>query len=607
MKVKEREVVLRGLPISQGVAIGSLTYFTHTPNVIPDRPIPPDAIENEIQRWRRALIHCKQDIKRLKKQLEIDNSEEAVAVLGAHIQIMDDPLLTTEMEERIRNLKKNAEYVFQAFINEYQRRFNQIEDLFFKERCKDLLDIARRILAHLMNSARFSLTELPENSIVYAQELAASEVAEARQSCVSAFISEQGGTTSHAAIVAKAKGIPYVANIDFEIVKSALNTTVIVDGRTGQVILFPTPETLSKYEKIRTRLANIFQALEKTSTLRSETYDGYSVRLSANIEMINELDLLHKYGGYGVGLFRSEYIFLSKQKFPTEEEQYIIYRSMTERMKGLPITIRTFDVGGDKLTIEQQNAMQGNPYLGCRALRFLLKERDIFRAQLKAILRASEHGQVSVMFPMVSGLPELLETKKIIQEAKDELAEEGKFTGNILRIGCMVEVPSAAMIADILAKECDFLSIGTNDLIQYSLAVDRQNPVINMLHTPMHPGLIRLIKLIVDLAKRHNVPVSICGEIAADPRFTPLLLGLGVRELSVALRHLPWIKKVIRSTSIVDAYAMTQEALKLSTSTDVQKLLTSFLLSNLPEEFLEHSPFDFLQENGLSPAEAWEG
>ncbi|MCB1149182.1 MAG: phosphoenolpyruvate--protein phosphotransferase, partial [Chlamydiia bacterium] len=289
-------------------------------------------------------------------------------------------------------------------------------------------------------------------------------------------------------------------------------------------------------------------------------------------------------GGSGVGLFRSEYIFLSKQCFPSEEEQYLIYSRIVERMKGLPIVIRTFDVGGDKLIVEQQASHKGNPYLGCRAIRFLLKERDIFKAQLRAILRAAENGKVSILFPMVSDLSELMEAKEIIAEVQDELWPGKRKIDPKVRIGCMIEVPSAALIADLLARECDFLAIGTNDLVQYLLAVDRCNQAINKLYTPMHPALIRLIKLVVTQASELNVPVSVCGEIAGDPRFTPLLIGLGVHELSVSLRNYPLIKQAIRRTSIIRAHELADEVVGLTTPDEIREALTREYKRIMPED-----------------------
>jgi phosphotransferase system enzyme I (PtsI) len=341
---------------------------------------------------------------------------------------------------------------------------------------------------------------------------------------------------------------------------------------------------LAKYQLLRDQLNLHLQKLKQAGKLESETYDGYKILLSANIEMFSELDMLHQFGGSGVGLLRTESIFLTKENFPTEEEQYHVYRRFVEKMDGLPIVVRTFDLGGDKYLRNQQSMHEVNPFLGCRAIRFLLREKEIFKTQLRAILRASAHGDVSIMFPMVSTLSELLEAKDLLNESKQELINCGKAVSEHLPIGCMIEVPSAAIISDLLAKECDFLSIGTNDLVQYSLAVDRSNNALRNLYRPTHPSVIRLIRLVVSEANHQGIPVALCGEVAADPRFTPLLLGLGIHELSVASRYIPVVKHAIRNTSIVAASKLAEKALSLSSATEIEDLINREYRQNVPED-----------------------
>ncbi len=584
MKVKTHEIRLRGFPICRGIAIGKPFFFTLVEESVPQYDIPPSNIEDEVDRYRNAMSRCREDVKRLKKQLQQEQIDEGAAILDAQLQIMQDPLMTTQVEDEIRRSRKNAEYVFRKLISQYQKKFYAMTDPFFRERVKDIEDIAKRVRAYLSETLRMSLQDIPPNSIIFARELAASETAEANSFCVNAFVTEVGSSTSHAAIVAKAKGIPYVTNVDIDRLESFQNQTVIVDGRTGDIIVNPDEETLAKYHDIRNQLETHLAKLSEIGTLEAETYDGYKMLLSANIEMANELDMLHVYGGNGVGLYRSEYLFLAQQKFPSEEEQFAIYRQVVEKMRGLPIVIRTFDVGGDKFLPNQQ-PQEGNPFLGCRAIRFLLREREIFKTQLKAILRASAYGDVSIMFPMVSALSELMEAKEMIEEARQELAREGEVVAKHVPIGCMIEVPSAAVIADLLAKECDFLSIGTNDLVQYSLAVDRGNIALNGLYTPTHPSVIRLIKMVITEANQQGIPVTICGEVAADPRFTPLLLGLGVQELSVAVRYIPMIKNAIRNTSIVAASQLAEKALSLKTAFEIQEMLNEEYRKNVPDDF----------------------
>lgn len=578
-----KETIFKGVPICRGIAIGKPFVFSFVEDAVPEQTLTSDRIETEVTRYRRALACSREEVARLQKQLEHERLFEGAAILEAQLHIMQDTMLTTQVENEIRKSNRNAEAAFQTVISQYQERFNAIADPFFRERFKEIQDIYRRIMGHLRSNMRISLAKLPPNSIVFSRELTTTDTAEANIACAKGFVTESGGATSHAAIVARARGTPYVSSIGFNLLNAQNHQMVIVDGRTGEIIFSPTSTTLAKYQYLQSQLATHLQKLDGTDTLATETFDGYPVNLSANIEMASELELLHQHGGQGVGLFRSEYICLAKDQFPPEEEQFHIYKELVEKMRGLPIVIRTFDVGGDKGMPNQQLSYESNPFLGCRAIRFLLKEQEIFKNQLRAILRASRFGKVSVMFPMVSTLPELLEAKSILREAQHELEQRGEPQGE-LRIGCMIEVPSAAIIADLLAKECDFLSIGTNDLVQYALAVDRSNHAMSSLYTPTHPSVIRMIKLVIHEAHEQGIPVTICGEMAADPRFTPLLLGLGVHQLSVATRYIPSIKHAIRHTSIVSASHLAETVLKLSNANEIQDLLSQEYKKNVPED-----------------------
>lgn len=578
------EVVIRGTAISRGIAIGRPFFFAMAEDVISEMSVPSDQIPREIKRYRDALSQSQEDIQRLQQQLKQANIVEGIALLEAQLQMLQDPLLTGEMENEICVQQKNAEWVLQSVVRQYQKKFQQFPDDFFRERFKDIQDVVRRVMGHLKVNARVSLANLPPDSIVFSRELTVSDTAEAQMCYARAFVTECEGAASHAAILAKSRGTPYVTSIDFAKIDNRLHGLVIVDGGTGEIILNPAPGTLTKYQDILAQLQIHAQKLTHINTLKSETYDGYEIRLSANIEMATELEMLHQHGGHGVGLYRSEYLCMEKEGFPSEEEQFPIYRELVEKMHGLPIVIRTFDIGGDKQITGKSIGFpfEVNPFLGCRAIRFLLKEPEIFKTQLRAILRASAFGDVSIMFPMVSTVSELQEAKEILREAQQELKKEGQKQGKV-RIGCMIEVPSAAIIADLLAKECDFLSIGTNDLVQYALAVDRGNHAMTSLYTPTHPSVIRLIKLIVHEANHYGIPVTVCGEVAADPRFTPLLLGLGVHELSVSTRYIPTVKHAIRNASIISATRLAEKALSLSTAREIQSLLDKEYQSTFPE------------------------
>jgi phosphotransferase system enzyme I (PtsI) len=581
---KQEERYYLGAPICRGVAIGKPILLSWSEEPIPDFTVAEDKVDYEIDRYRTALSRSREELSSLQQYLEREKIHEGVNILDAQLQMMEDPLLTTHIEKAVHDTRKNVESVLQDHIDLFRMRFSSLDDPFFRDRFKDIQDISQRILGHLCGSKpRISLESIPPGSILFAAELSASEMAEVSAVNVSGIVTERGGAASHAAVVANAKGTTFVSNIPVTQINPGDHELAVVDGRTGDVILSPSESTLSKYQEIRFQLQQHLDKLNNAAPLKAETFDGYTVRLSANVELASELDFLHEHGGHGVGLFRSEYLFLNRNRFPTEEEQFAIYMDLVVKMRNLPIVIRTFDVGGDKCVPVEQRIYETNPFLGCRAIRFLLKERGIFKAQLRAILMAAAYGDVSVMFPMISTLSELLEAKAVLEEVKSELEMQGELHGAV-RIGSMIEVPSAAIIADLLAKECDFLSIGTNDLVQYALAVDRSNHVTNALYTPSHPSVIRLIKLIIHEANHHGIPVTICGEVAADPRFTPLLLGLGVHELSVATRYLPTVKHAIRNTSIIAASQLAERVLTLSSASEIQNLLNEEYRKNMPDD-----------------------
>jgi len=575
MKVKSREILLQGTTISEGIAIGYPVYLNFVEDAIPEYAISPSDLKKEVERYRSALEKGRDDVCRLKEQLENENLVEAADILEAHMQIMSDPMITSHVETKICEMGKNAEYVFHNLIVEYQKKFTALRNPQFRDKFKDIQDISLRVLSHLKEKRKRTLAELPQDSIVFALELTASDIAEVDGKFVKAFITQIGSAASHATIVAKAKGIPLITNIDFGQIDPSMDCRVIVDGRTGEVFLNPSDEKIAAYRKLQKKVEASYQDFADDSDREAETVDGYTVRLSGNIEMAAELDLLHAYGGSGVGLFRSENAFLSHKKFPTEEEQFFIYRNIVEKMNGLPIVFRVFDLGGDKFMTGQEVPRENNPFLGCRAIRLLLQQRTIFETQLRAIVRASAYGDVSIMFPMISTLSELLEAKNILAEVQKELERSAIVDSKPIRVGCMIEVPSAAIIADLLAKECDFLSIGTNDLVQYSLAVDRGNQAMSELYSPAHPSVIRLIKLVVNEANHQGIPVTVCGEVAADPKYIPLLLGLGVHELSVASRAIPIVKRVVRGTSIVEAGKLVDRVMRLGMAAEIEEMLIS--------------------------------
>ncbi|MBA3236771.1 MAG: phosphoenolpyruvate--protein phosphotransferase [Parachlamydiaceae bacterium] len=578
MKVNLEEIYLKGSPISPGIAMGTLFFCRFTNDSIVERAIQTNEIEAELHRYRVAIIQARKKLESLKYLLQKGQSDENTLILEAHLQLLEDPVIIDDIESEIRKLKKNAEFVLQKTVRTYRKKFNAISDAFFRERFSDLQAIVRRILDCLKGEVKVSCNEIG-GSIVYARELSVVDFIEVNIDRAQAFITEVNGATSHAAITIKAKGIPFITSIANDVIERLVTpeTVVIVDGFTGDLFINPREETLLRYAPRAYSCENTedMHRVKKKKMVLAETpipYNAGNIRLSANAETAHEAKQLYADGVGSIGLFRSEYAFLSHADFPGEEEQFQNYKNVVEAMQGLPVVIRVFDLGGDKYLLGQKMSFESNPFLGCRGIRLLLRERELFKTQLKAIIRASAYGNLSILLPMISSLDELLETKELLKCSQDELESAQGAIFQKIRVGCMIEVPSAAVLADVLAKECDFFSIGTNDLVQYTLAIDRSNHISNDLYTPIHPSIIRLIKNIVEEADAVGIPVSVCGEMAANPEFTALLMGLGVHELSVSMIHIPSIRSAIAATNQLEACALANQALTVGSSAEVVAL-----------------------------------
>lgn len=579
------EVILRGLPISKGIGIGFPIFFAAAEDEVPEVAIPKKEIDKEIERYRSALALSRQDVENLQRMSLHEGPPEIVAILGTHLEMMQDPLMTTTIEERIREMQQNTESIFHHLIEEYKQRFSSLQDNYFQERIRDIVDVSRRILSYLHPLDRMKMGEIPYNSVILTHELVPSETVEANASLVSAFVTAAGGITSHAAIIARAKGIPYVANVDIKLLKRIELHSIVVDGSQGIVIINPSRQTLRKYQELKRSHLENYKLLKSSSHLRGETIDGYEVRIFANLENPKEIDLLLKNGANGIGLFRSEYLFLSRQEFPSEEEQFLIYKRMARTLRGKPLVIRVFDIGGDKKIDLHPSSPDGryfdvigneaNPALGCRAIRFLLRFPEILDAQLRAILRASAFGEIHILIPMVSDISELRQVREKVETLRQEYNKKGIKIAKEIPIGCMIEVPSSAIMCDALSRESDFLSIGTNDLVQYVMAADRSNPSTSDLYFSTHPSILRLIRMVVAAANSQKKPVILCGESAADPTLIPLLIGLGIREFSVAARHIPLVKHTIRKWRILEACRIAEDALEFASAQELKDFLAA--------------------------------
>lgn len=568
------EIILKGAPISGGIAIGCLYYAEgFQEEIVPEFSIPNTEVEKEIGRYRRAILSSREDLHDLQCFLAKEGSTEAVSIIDTHIQMLEDPFMTTFMEKKIRQRMKNTETVFRSVMTDYEKEFSKVKDSFFKQRLLDVKDLSQRILRNLHPKKSLDMEDIPENSIIFTKELIPSSTAQASRWQVKGFITEIGGTTSHAALIARSKGIPYVANVSTDALYSLKGSLAIIDGKTGVVIIHPSDVTLKKYEQ---ELKNSDKKEKEEDLLLdhgTETADGVKVEVLANIENLSDLDLLLPYNAEGIGLFRSEFLFFGKELHTfSEEDQFILYQQVMNKAKGMPVVFRAFDVGGDKGNINQYEP-EPNPALGCRGIRFLLRNRDIFAEQLRALLRVSIDGDLRILLPMISDLEELYIAKELIQEVALQLRSEGHEIADEIPIGCMIEVPSAAYMTHAIARECDFLSIGTNDLIQYTLAADRATEEVNAYYRPTHPSILRMILHVIQEASDQNTPVSLCGEMASDPLLIPILLGLGVRKLSCSSRFIPKVKKLVSELSIEKLKSFTETALDLETAREVEEFI----------------------------------
>lgn len=574
---EEKEIHIKGAPVSEGIAIGIPVFLSSDGEDVPEFPISTGEVENEIARYRQALSSSREDLKKLQEDLNQEGSSEIASIIGTHIEMLDDPLMTTHMESKIREMLKNTESVFHTVIHDYEQRFSETPDGFFKQRLSDVRDLSQRVLRNLCDSDKVSFDAIPQDAIVFAKELIPSDTASIQATRISAFVTQSGGGTSHAALIARAKGIPYVSSVSMEVLEKAKGSCVIVDGLTGDIILNPSTDTLKKYENLRKRLMKQYQQLEKEKDLPSETLDGYRVEIFANINNLGDLELAHHHFAVGVGLFRSEYLFLKDPSlFFDEAGQILAYKQIFEQSRGFLITFRVMDLGGDKYSdLFPEMSREPNPVLGCRGIRFLLRRRDVFKTQLRAVLQAGVGHKIRLLFPLITDIHELREAKLFIQEIKQELLAEGVPFLVDTPLGCMLEVPSAILVCDALAQESDFLALGTNDLIQYTLGIDRSNPSMSDFYYPTHPGVIRMIRMTLLETKRYGKSMTICGEMASNPLFTGLLLGMGVRQFSCAPRFIPIIKRTIRHLSLLDAVEVAEHVLTLRTSADISGYLQS--------------------------------
>ncbi|PIQ88007.1 MAG: phosphoenolpyruvate--protein phosphotransferase [Candidatus Omnitrophica bacterium CG11_big_fil_rev_8_21_14_0_20_43_6] len=564
-------IQLKGIAAAGGISIGSAYMLGREEFIVLREAINWADIPAQIQLFEEALIQTRREIIELQKRISSDMGQAEAQIFDAHLLVLEDRMLIEEVISRLKKEQLNVAYIFSDVLKKYISVFLEIEDEYLKERAADINDVGKRILRNLLGKKKKGLDEVGSRAIIVAHDISPSDTAAMHTKNVAAFVTDIGGKTSHTAIMAKSLEIPAVVGL--EGVTSQVNPgdMLIVDGSMGIVIIDPDEETLNSYQQKLEKLKGIADKFLLVKDLSAETTDGRIIVINANIEFPDEVPSVKLHGGQGIGLYRTEFFYMNRKDSPSEEEHYQAYKYVAEEMNPHSVVIRTLDIGGDKFLSQFKIPHEMQPFLGWRAIRFCLARPDIFKLQLRAILRASVHGNLKLMYPMISGVEELRQANKLLEDAKEELRQSGLKFNDKIEVGVMVEVPSAALTADILAGEADFFSIGTNDLIQYSLAVDRSNEKVAYLYDPAHPAVLRLIKGIIDAAHQAKIKVAMCGEMAGEPALALILLGLSLDEFSLPSQVIPELKYVIRAVSFKAAQEFALQALKLSTSKEVEE------------------------------------
>src|SRR6478609_8939427 len=559
----------QGIGVSPGVARGELFVVEDERDEVSKRRIEPEEVSAEIGRFETALIQTRSQILEMQERIAQSIGAKDAGIFDAHLLVVEDRTLIDEVLRKLQKDLFNVEFIFEEVATTYANTLSEIDDPYLRERALDIQDVTRRVVRNLQGKAQKHFLGLTHPHVLLAHNITPSDTATMNRKYVQGLATDFGSRTSHTAIMARSLGIPAIVGLHDASEKLQSGEEVLVDGYNGLLILNPTPETLWHYGELEQKRSLVAQQLTGLRETKSTTRDGRHIVLSANIELPDDVEAVPRNGAEGIGLYRTEFLYLNRTTLPTEEEQYATYRTVAEQVQPHPLIIRTFDLGGDKLAGALDGDDELNPFLGHRAIRFSLERVDIFKAQLRAIIRASAVHNVKVMFPMISGLDELNRALAVFHECKAELQKEGRSFDPKTEVGAMIEIPSAAMCAERLAREIDFFSIGTNDLIQYAVAVDRTNERVAHLYEPTHPGVVCLLKMVADAAHAHDIWVGVCGEMAGDLALIPLLLGLGMDELSVGASIVPRVKRAVQSLTLSECQKLTADIMKLDTPSEI--------------------------------------
>ena len=570
--------IFKGISASAGIVIGKVFLYLDDNLKVPKYRITLGEIGSEMERFHLAAQKVEEDLKLIQSHVSKQMFKEESRFLDSHMLMLSDPEFINQIEANLKAFMRNIEWVLLMTVKQFVSTLKKADSPYLVERTVDLYDVTQRIHRHLLFREKISLSDIEKEVIVVTHNLMPSDTATMNRKMVKGLVLNAGGKTSHTAILARAFGIPSVLGLTNITDEAKSGDTIIVDGNLGTVILNPDNDTLIEYKERSLKWLQHEKHLNKFDKLSSVTLDGKRVLLSANIEMPEEVEQVIGHGADGIGLFRSEFLFLKPSGFSSEDDQYAAYSEVISKMKDNGgVTIRTLDVGGDKIIPDFETIDEKNPLLGWRAIRFCLNRKDIFRIQMRALLRASMDGVLRIMFPMISGVEELEDALEFLEETKTELRSEGIPFDENIRIGIMIEVPSAAITSDILAKKVDFFSIGTNDLIQYTIAVDRGNENIAYLYKYFHPGVLRLIKTVIDNAHEAGIPVAMCGEMAGDPLASVVLLGMGLDVLSMSSSVLPSVKEIIRAVRVDEAEELANEVLQMSSFQKIEDYVSGWM------------------------------
>jgi phosphotransferase system enzyme I (PtsI) len=568
----------QGIAASPGIEIGKAFVLKEIEIKIDTANIAEDKIVGEIKRLEEGIAKSREQLIKIREKAERELGKDKAQIFDAHIMVLDDPMFMDEIREKIKSERITAENAISQVAKKYVDMFNSMEDEYLKERAADIKDVSERLIKNVLGIPIQSLADLAEEVIVIARDLTPSDTAQMDKEKVKAFATDMGGRTSHTAIMARSLEIPAVVGLGSISNEVSEGDTVIVDGNKGIVLVNPSEDTLRQYTELKLEYQRYKEELKKLKDLPAETKDGKRrVELAANIGTPKDVKGALEHGAEGIGLYRTEFLYMDRETLPDEEEQFRAYKEVAEAMYPRPVIIRTLDIGGDKKLPFLEMPEELNPFLGWRAIRMCLDNPELFKVQLRAILRASHYGKIKIMYPMISSVTELRRANAILKEAKDELRREGIPFDENLEVGIMVEIPSAAVTTDILAKEVDFFSIGTNDLIQYTLAVDRMNEKIANLYEPFHPAVLRLIKNVIDASHRAGKWTGMCGEMAGDPLAAPILLGMGLDEFSMSATSISQVKKVIRSLTYDQAREIANKALEMESPAEIKEMLNKVL------------------------------